>query len=93
MPAQYGIPSGNATVIRNLGAGHPVPEFRSNGGMETIGTRIRAEREAQGIDRKDLAAAAGIAKTTLADLENGRMNTTTALHKIADRLGISVVSQ
>lgn len=89
MAAEYGIPFDNATVLRTAVAGHSVPEFRSNGGMETVGSRVRAEREAQGIDRKELAAAAGIAKTTLADLENGRMATTTALHKIADHLGIS----
>ena len=39
--------------------------------MDTIGTRIRAEREAQGISRNDLAKAAGIAPTTLSNLELG----------------------
>lgn len=56
--------------------------------METIGDRIRAERKAQGIERGDLAKSAGIAYTTLADLENGRSKSTTALHKVAKRLGV-----
>lgn len=56
--------------------------------MDTIGTRIRAEREAQGISRAELARAAGIASTTLSDLELGSSKSTTALHKIARRLGV-----
>ncbi len=57
--------------------------------MVTIGDRIRAEREAQGIDRADLAAYAGIAKTTLSDLERGSSKSTTTLHRIADRLKVT----
>lgn len=56
--------------------------------MKTIGERIREEREAQGISREELALAAGIAKTTLADLEVGESKSTTKLHKIANRLGV-----
>lgn len=56
--------------------------------METIGTRIRAEREAQGVSRAELARSAGIAPTTLSDLELGLSKSTTALHKIARRLGL-----
>lgn len=69
---------------------HSVTEFRLNVGMVTIGDRIRAEREAQGVDRKDLAKSAGIAYSTLADLEAGRSKSTTALHKIARRLGLRI---
>lgn len=56
--------------------------------METIGTRIRAEREAQGVSRNDLAKSAGIAPTTLSNLELGLSKSSTALHKIAARLGV-----
>jgi len=56
--------------------------------MDTIGTRIRAEREAQGISRNDLAKAAAIAPTTLSNLELGLSKSSTALHKIAARLGV-----
>lgn len=57
--------------------------------MTTIGERIRAERERQEISREDLAKAAGISRTTLSDLELGYSKSTTALHKIAARLGVS----
>lgn len=55
----------------------------------TIGERIRAERESQGISRQELARAGGIAVTTLSDLELGGSKSTTALHKIAARLSVS----
>lgn len=67
---------------------HSVTAFRSNLGMETIGERIRSERERQKITRVDLARAGGIAPTTLSDLELGLSKSTTALHKIASRLGV-----
>ena len=56
--------------------------------MQTIGSRIRAEREAQQVSRAELAKYAGIAPTTLSDLELGESKSTTALHKIATRLGL-----
>lgn len=58
--------------------------------MDTIGSRIRAEREAQEISRNELAKAAGIAPTTLSNLELGLSKSSTALHKIARRLGVHV---
>jgi len=57
--------------------------------MDTIGARIRREREAQGIDRKELAHKAGIGYSTLAELERGGMQTTTKLRRIADVLRVS----
>jgi phage repressor protein C with HTH and peptisase S24 domain len=80
-----------STTLRysvDSGQRHSVTEFRSNAEMETIGTRIRAEREAQRISRNDLAKAAGIAPTTLSNLELGLSKSSTALHKIAARLGV-----
>lgn len=57
--------------------------------MKTIGERIREERETQGISRAELAAFAGLAKTTLSDLEAGASKSSSALHKIAERLGVA----
>ena len=57
--------------------------------MKTIGDRIRGEREAQGLTRDDLASYAGMAKTTLSDLELGESKSTTKLHRIAEKLGVS----
>lgn len=56
--------------------------------MNSIGTRIRSEREAQKVSRAELARFAGIAASTLSDLELGLSKSTTALHKIAARLGL-----
>lgn len=59
----------------------------------TIGERIRKARAAGPagkVSRKDLADAAGLAYSTLADIENGNSQSTTALHKIAKRLKIRV---
>lgn len=56
----------------------------------TIGGRIKAEREAQGISRKDLAARCKIPYPTLAGIENADQESTTRLHVIADSLGVNV---
>lgn len=58
--------------------------------METIGERIKQERQAQGIDRKQLSAMTKIGYSTLAELERGGMKTSTKLHTIAAALGVSV---
>ncbi len=67
---------------------HSVTDFRSNVNMDTIGSRIRTEREAQKVSRADLARSAGIAPSTLSDLELGLSKSTTALHRIASRLQV-----
>ena len=69
---------------------HSVIDFRSNAGMDTIGSRIRSERERQHISRAELARFAGIAASTLSDLELGLSKSTTALHRIAEKLAVSV---
>jgi phage repressor protein C with HTH and peptisase S24 domain len=56
--------------------------------MDTVGERIRTEREKQGVSRAELARSARIAVTTLSDLELGFSKSTTALHLIAARLGL-----
>jgi phage repressor protein C with HTH and peptisase S24 domain len=69
---------------------HFVTKFRPNHAMETIGGRIRRIREAKGISRGDLAKMAGLAYSSLSDLEAGKAKTTTVLHKIAAGLGVRV---
>lgn len=76
------------TEFRQSSQRNSVTIFRPNRRMKTIGDRIRAVREEKGISRADLARAAGLAYSTLADLENGNSASTTALHKIAEFLGI-----
>ncbi len=58
--------------------------------MDSIGNRVRLEREAQGIDRKELARLTGIGYSTLSELERGGMQTSTKLRVIADALGVSL---
>lgn len=58
--------------------------------MDTIGSRVRQEREAQGVDRKELANRTGIGYSTISELERGGMQTTTKLRLIADALGVSL---
>ncbi|TNW23712.1 helix-turn-helix transcriptional regulator [Xylella fastidiosa subsp. pauca] len=58
--------------------------------METIGSRVRKEREAQNIARSDFAKKTGIGYSTIAELERGGMQTTTKLRLIADALGVSL---
>ena len=59
--------------------------------METIGDRIRRIRAAKGIARKDLAAAAGMSYSGLADLESGKAKSSTKLHRLATALGVDVL--
>ncbi|MBD9368835.1 helix-turn-helix transcriptional regulator [Xanthomonas sp. XNM01] len=56
--------------------------------METIGQRVRAEREARGDSRAKLATAAGISATALSDLELGYSQSSLSLHRIAAALGV-----
>ncbi|AVU02477.1 helix-turn-helix transcriptional regulator [Xanthomonas oryzae pv. oryzae] len=58
--------------------------------MDTIGSRVRRERELQGIERRELAAKTGVGYSTLSELERGGMQTTTKLRVIADALGVSL---
>lgn len=54
----------------------------------TLGTRVRAVREELGIEAADLAKAAGMAYSTLMDIENERQKRSTKLHRIAAVLGV-----
>jgi transcriptional regulator with XRE-family HTH domain len=58
---------------------------------ETIGDRIQRRRKEKGIARGELAKAAGLAYSTLADIENGLQQSSTKLHKIAAHLDVPVM--
>lgn len=58
--------------------------------METVGSRIRKEREAQGISRPELSKRTGIGYSTIAELERGGMQTSTKLWAIAEALRVSL---
>lgn len=55
---------------------------------QTVGQRLRREREAQQISRAELAQYMGIAVSTLSDLELDASKGTTKLHLAAERLGV-----
>jgi transcriptional regulator with XRE-family HTH domain len=57
--------------------------------METIGERVRRLRESKGIERKDLALAAGLSYSGLSDLESSKARSSTKLHRIAQALGVT----
>lgn len=69
---------------------HSVAGFCEHLGMESVGARVKAEREAQGMSRKELCRLTGIGYSTLAELERGGMNTSTKLRFIADALRVSL---
>lgn len=61
------------------------------GDMSTEGDRVRERRERLGIDKKELAEAAGVNRNTLAAIERGESFNRTSLAKIEralDRLDI-----
>lgn len=79
-----------STVFRYGCQRHSVTESRLNAAMETIGSRVRSEREGKGMTRAQLAKAARISPTALSDLELGYTKSTPALHRIAEALGVRV---
>lgn len=55
----------------------------------SIGARIKTLRLKQNMSRTSLARAAGMAYSTVADIENGHMQSSTRLPEIARALGVS----
>lgn len=56
-----------------------------------VGKKIRAARKAKGISMRQLSALAPIHKSSLSEIENGKMNIKIlALRKIADKLEVSI---
>jgi ribosome-binding protein aMBF1 (putative translation factor) len=67
-------------------ANRPMP-LRSN----SVGTRIRSKRIAQGKTLRDLAAGAGISFAYLSDVENGKKSMgLVRAHRVAKALGVSL---
>lgn len=58
--------------------------------MDTVGGRVRAEREAQGISRAELSERTKVGYSTIAELERGGMQTSTKLRVIADALKVEL---
>lgn len=84
-----------ATVIRNSEVVNGIPNrnsgpIRGMRPVETIGDRIKRARQGAKIKQKALADAVGLSPGTLADLESGRSQNTTKLHRIANELGVHI---
>ena len=60
-----------------------------NLGMESIGSRLRAERERQKLTLQAVAKKAGVGTSTVAELEAGRRRTTTRLIQLARALNVN----
>lgn len=58
--------------------------------MTTVGGRIKRARAAAGLSRTDLAKRSGVGYSTIAEIENGGMQSSTKLHLLAGPLGVSV---
>lgn len=57
--------------------------------MQTLGTRLKAEREKRGWTQEVLARKAGVGATTITDIETGRSRATTKLVDIARALAVN----
>ena len=57
--------------------------------MDTLGTRLRAERKRQRLTLTALAKRARVGASTLSDLESGRRRSTTKLLQLARALNVS----
>lgn len=68
---------------------HSVTAVCDHPGMDTVGGRIRQQREAKGISRIELSKSTGVGYSTLAELERGGMQSSTKLRQIAEALGVS----
>jgi transcriptional regulator with XRE-family HTH domain len=59
--------------------------------MATVGDRIRLVRESKGLTQDQLATAAGISKSFISEVENGKRNVSAQnLLRIANALGASI---
>lgn len=56
----------------------------------TLGARIKAARRKRRLTQEQLAAAAGITRTTVQNIEAGRTGTTHHIQEIADALDVNV---
>jgi transcriptional regulator with XRE-family HTH domain len=70
-----------------------IVEFRYSGivAIEGLGQRVRAERRRRGFTLQELAAASGVSRSMLSEVERGsRMPTVLVLDRIATGLGASI---
>lgn len=58
--------------------------------MNSIGERIKALRKEQKLTQVQLAQDIGLASSTISGIELGYQVNTTALHRVAERFGVSV---
>jgi transcriptional regulator with XRE-family HTH domain len=79
-----------STAVRRECQRHAVTVYRFNPLMDTIGERVRARRTQIDMTRPELARRAGIAYSSLSDLELGLTKNSLALHKIAKILNCRV---
>jgi transcriptional regulator with XRE-family HTH domain len=56
--------------------------------LNTLGKRCRHARQYFGLKRKDVAKAAGMSYSTLADIENGNSHTSTKIASLSGALGV-----
>lgn len=57
----------------------------------TLGNRLKASREALGLNQDQLARMVGVSKATICNLEKGRSKGSSSITKISVALGISAV--
>lgn len=57
--------------------------------METLGKRLKEERESKSLTQKALAKKSGCSQTTIADIERGRNDASAKLPTIASVLGLN----
>jgi transcriptional regulator with XRE-family HTH domain len=88
MPPTLRFPVDDGNVSVTGGVGHTVSITDQNPGMG-IGRRIKERRIELGLSVKSVADAAGMAATTLYDLEREEQHSTTRLHALCRVLGLN----
>tara|TARA_R100001230_G_C5685778_1_gene194889 strand:+ start:837 stop:1538 length:702 start_codon:yes stop_codon:yes gene_type:complete len=58
--------------------------------MDSVGNRIKRAREQMSMSRTQLSKLSKVGYSTIAELENGGMRTSTKLHMLATHLGVTV---
>ncbi|MGS1076677.1 helix-turn-helix domain-containing protein [Pseudoxanthomonas beigongshangi] len=58
--------------------------------MDTVGSRVKEARSRRGISRTELSRLTGVGYSTIAELENGGMQTSTKLRVMAEALKVSL---
>ncbi|MAX61514.1 MAG: hypothetical protein CMK02_07960 [Polycyclovorans sp.] len=69
---------------------HSVTAFCDYRRMESVGDRIKKARARAGMSRTELSKRSKVGYSTIAEIENGGMRSSTKLHQLAAPLGVSV---